>query len=196
MTFPVNLSDHISNDNFPKNPKMITLESMVKNLIFPPNELPEAQKVRDEDYTHYDEGVFVGYRDFDTKNIDVSYPFGYGLSYTDFEYQSMEVSLKNDTINIAVTIKNTVKFSGKEVVQFYTEKLNSEINRPTQELKAFTKTKRVESEAMERVFVKIPIKELSNWNEKKNDWALEKGGYYIKVGASSRDIRQVELLNL
>ena len=196
MTFPIYLSDHASYDNFPKNPKMITLEGMVKNLIFPPNELPEAQKIKDEDYTHYDEGVFVGYRHFDTKNIDVSYPFGYGLSYTDFEYEAMEVSLKNDTINIAVNIKNIGKVSGKEIVQFYTEKLNSEINRPTQELKAFTKTKRIESEAMERVFVKIPIKELSYWNEKKNDWALEKGSYNIKVGASSRDIRQIEQLKL
>ena len=102
----------------------------------------------------------------------------------------------SNCINIAVNIKNIGKVSGKEIVQFYTEKLNSEINRPTQELKAFTKTKRIESEAIERVFVKIPIRELSYWNEKKNDWALEKGSYNIKVGASSRDIRQIEQLKL
>ena len=107
-----------------------------------------------------------------------------------------EIDVKNDTINISLNIKNTGTIPGKEIIQFYTEKLNSEINRPTQELKAFTKTKRIESEAMERVFVKIPIKELSYWNEKKNDWALEKGSYNIKVGASSRDIRQIEQLKL
>jgi beta-glucosidase len=106
----------------------------------------------------------------------------------------LEVSQKNDTINISLNIKNVGKVSGKEVVQFYTEKLNSKIHRPTQELKAFTKTKLIEPEAMERVSVKIPIRELSYWDEKKNDWALEKGSYNIKVGASSRDIRQIEQL--
>ena len=194
MTFPMYLSDHASHDNFPKNPKMITLEGMVKNLIFPPNETPKARKVKDEDYTIYEEGIYVGYRHFDKKNLEVSYPFGFGLSYTNFDYEMTEIDVKNDTINISLNIKNTGTIPGKEIIQFYIKKMNSKIDRPSQELKAFTKTKLIEPEAMERVSVKIPIKELSYWDEKKNDWALEKGSYNIKVGASSRDIRQIEEL--
>ena len=196
MTFPVNLSDHDSHKNFPKNPKMITIEGLVKNLIFPPSETPKAEKVKDEDYTFYDEDVFVGYRHFDTKDVAVSFPFGFGLSYTDFDYSPMKLEIENDTINILLHIKNIGAFPGKEVVQFYTEKLNSTINRPSQELKSFTKTKLLKSGENDEISVKIPIKELSYWNEKINGWTLEKGKYSIKVGGSSRDIRQVFEVNL
>ena len=196
MTFPIDLKDHASNANFPKNPEMVTIEGLLKNMVFPPKERSEAKKVRDEDYTYYDEGIYVGYRHFDKNNLDISYPFGYGISYTDFEYGMMEVDLKNDTINIALSIKNTGIVSGKEIVQFYTEILNSKIDRPTQELKAFTKTKLIDPEARDYVSVQIPIEELSYWNEKDNDWALEKGIYLIKAGASSRDIRQSVTIKL
>ena len=196
MTFPVNLSDHDSHKNFPKNPKMITIEGLVKNLIFPPSETPKAEKVKDEDYTFYDEDVFVGYRHFDTKDVAVSFPFGFGLSYTDFDYSPMKLEIENDTINILLHIKNIGAFPGKEVVQFYTEKLNSTIERPLQELKSFVKTKLLKSGENDEISVKIPIKELSYWNEKINGWTLEKGKYSIKVGGSSRDIRQVFEVNL
>ena len=196
MTFPVNLSDHDSHKNFPKNPKMITIEGLVKNLIFPPSETPKAEKVKDEDYTFYDEDVFVGYRHFDTKDVAVSFPFGFGLSYTDFDYSPMKLEIENDTINILLHIKNIGSFPGKEVVQFYTEKLNSTINRPSQELKSFTKTKLLKSGENDEISVKIPIKELSYWNETINDWSIEEGEYTIKVGGSSRDIRQAIRVSL
>ena len=196
MTFPVKLSDHKSHKNFPKNPKMITIEGLVKNLIFPPSETPKAHKVKDEDYTFYHEDVFVGYRHFDSKNLSVSFPFGFGLSYTDFEYGPMEAKIKNDTINISLDIKNIGASPGKEVVQFYTEKVNSTIKRPTQELKSFAKTKLLENNESINISVKIPIKELSYWNETINDWSLEKGEYNIKVGGSSRNISQILKINL
>ena len=196
MTFPVNLSDHDSHKNFPKNPKMITLEGLVKNLIFPPSETPKADKVKDEDYTFYNEGVFVGYRHFDSKNLEVSFPFGFGLSYTNFEYSPMKMEIKNDTINISLNIKNVGEFPGKEVVQFYSEKRNTTINRPSQELKSFAKTRLLKNGENDQISVKIPIKELSYWNEKINDWSLEKGRYKIKAGGSSRNIRQVLEVNL
>ena len=196
MTFPIYLSDHASHDNFPKNPKMFTLEGMVKNLIFPPNETPKARKVKDEDYTFYHEDVFVGYRHFDSKNLSVSFPFGFGLSYTDFEYGPMEAKIKNDTINISLDIKNIGASPGKEVVQFYTEKVNSTIKRPTQELKSFAKTKLLKNNESINISVKIPIKELSYWNETINDWSLEKGEYNIKVGGSSRNISQILKITL
>jgi beta-glucosidase len=190
MTFPKSVSDHASHSNFPKNPKMITIEGLVKNLIFPPNEAPEKLKVKDEDYTFYDEGIFVGYRHFDSKNLSVSFPFGFGLSYTDFEYGPMKAKIENDTINISLNIKNIGEVSGKEVVQFYTEKINSTIERPLQELKAFAKTKLIKSGEDTRISVKIAIKELSYWDEKINNWSIENGSYTINAGASSRNFKQ------
>jgi len=190
MTFPVNLGDHASHTNFPKNPKMMSIQGMMKNLVFPPEEKPEAEWVRDEDYTHYDEGIYVGYRHFDRKGMDVSYPFGYGLSYTEFEYGDLEVLTENDTINIAMTVKNIGEVPGKEVVQIYTEKLNSNIDRPTQELKAFTKTSLLQPQGVDSVSIRIPVKELRYWNEQTKEWTLEEGAYKIKAGASSRTIRQ------
>ena len=196
MTFPIKLSDHASNSNFPKNPKMWSLEGMIKNMIFPPNERPDAKKIKDEDYTYYDEGIYIGYRHFDKSDLNVSYPFGYGLSYTDFKYESMNVEVKNDTINIEITIKNIGNVPGKEIIQFYTEKLNSEIDRPIQELKAFIKTKIIEPNSVERASIQIPISELRYWNEANNDWSLERGTYLVKSGMSSRDIKLISNINL
>lgn len=128
--------------------------------------------------------------------MEVSYPFGYGLSYTHFEYGDMEVVAENDTIDISLTVKNIGAAPGKEVVQVYTEKINSSIDRPIQELKGFVKTSLLKSEAVDSISIKIPVKELSYWNEKTNSWQLESGEYHIKVGASSRDIRLLRELYL
>ncbi|MEM8927607.1 MAG: glycoside hydrolase family 3 C-terminal domain-containing protein [Bacteroidota bacterium] len=196
MTFPVNLNDHASNANFPKNPKMMSIQGMLMGLVFPPEERVGDERVRDEDYTHYDEGIYVGYRHFDKTNKDVSYPFGFGMSYSEFEYGDMEVMTEKDTINIAMTVKNIGAVAGKEVVQIYTEKENPRIDRPIQELKAFTKTQLLEPEAVDSISIRIPVKELRYWDEQTNGWTLEKGGYQIKAGASSRDIRKIKEIEL
>jgi beta-glucosidase len=190
VTFPVNLSDHASHANFPKGGDTWSLPQMLKGLMFPPDERPEAEKVENRDYTKYDEDIYVGYRHFDKANKEVSYPFGYGLSYTDFEYGEMDIATQNDTITVAMTIKNVGKVPGKEVVQLYTEKLNSTIDRPIQELKGFTKTTLLQPEAVDSISIKIPVKELRYWDEASNDWKLEEGAYRIKIGTSSRDIRK------
>lgn len=189
MTFPVNLSDHASHANFPKNPEMMSIPGMMKNLIFPPDPKPEAEWVKDEDYTNYDEGIYVGYRHFDKSNTDVSYPFGFGMSYTDFEYGDLEVTSENDTLTVALTIKNIGEMPGKEGVQIYSEKIKSAIDRPVQELKGFVKTKLLQPEDVDSLSISIPVKELRYWDEQTNGWKLEKGEYLIKAGASSRDIR-------
>ncbi|UJH66437.1 glycoside hydrolase family 3 C-terminal domain-containing protein [Allomuricauda sp. SCSIO 65647] len=196
MTFPVNLADHASHTNFPKNPEMMSIRGMMMNRFFPPKEKPEAEKVRDEDYTHYDEGIYVGYRHFDKEGVNVSYPFGHGLSYAAFEYGDMELDVENDTIGIAMTLKNVGKVPGKEVVQVYAEKLSSEIDRPIQELRAFAKTALLHPEVVDSLFIQIPVKDLQFWDENANGWRLERGTYAIKVAASSRDIRQVGEIEL
>lgn len=157
--------------------------------MFPPEERPEDEKVKDVDYTNYDEGIYVGYRHFDKQKLEVSYPFGYGLSYTDFTYKGLNVAVENDTIQVDVEVKNIGEYAGKEVVQVYAEKLDSQIDRPLQELKSFAKTKVLTPGESQVLSMKIPVKELSYWDENKNNWILEKGTYKIKVGASSRDIQ-------
>jgi beta-glucosidase len=196
MTFPVRLSDHASDANFPKNPEQITIQKLMMGLMFPPEERPDPEKVRDEDYTYYDEGIYVGYRHFDKKELQVSYPFGFGLSYTDFDYEDLKVSVENDTIQVGITIKNIGASAGKEIVQVYAEKVDSSIDRPVQELKAFSKTKELSSGESQTVIMQIPAEELRFWDEKSNAWSLEKGIYQIKVGASSRDIKFTEEIEL
>lgn len=196
MTFPVNLKDHASHANFPKGGEQWSLPQMLTGLMFPQGERPDDEKVRNRDYTHYDEGIYVGYRHFDKTNMEVSFPFGYGLSYTNFEYGELNTMVENDTINVSFAVSNIGGFTGKEVIQVYAEKLKSSIDRPAQELKAFTKTGSLQAGAMDSIAIQIPVKELRYWDEAAKAWALEKGAYNIKVGASSRDIRQVGEISL
>ncbi len=191
MTFPVNLDDHASNKNFPQDGKPMEITDM----LFA-SETPEGEKIRNVDYTIYDEGIYVGYRHFDKANLEVSYPFGFGLSYTDFEYGSMEVTLENDTINIAVSVQNTGGRAGKEVVQIYSSKPDSNVDRPEQELKAFAKTALLGPSETEVITLHVPVSELRYWDEDTSEWVLEKGTYLIKSGASSRDIRLTQAIEI
>ncbi len=196
MTFPVNLGDHASHENFPKNPKLMSIQGMMKTLVFPPKEKAEAAWVKDEDYTIYEEGIYVGYRHFDKRKLDVSFPFGYGLSYTNFEYGALEATLENDTIQLAMTVKNTGAMAGKEIVQFYTEKEETTIDRPIQELKGFTKTRLLQPEEVDSLYLQIPVKELQYWDEAASSWQLEKGAYKLHAAASSRDLRSESTITL
>ena len=185
MTFANNLNDYASNKNFPQDGKKTTLI----DLILGTKEAPEKDKIRNKDYTHYDEGIYVGYRQFDKDKLDVSYPFGYGLSYTHFKFSNLKATQENDTIKVSLKVTNTGNYRGKEVVQVYASKLNSKIDRPLQELKSFVKTKSLKPSDAQDIVLKIPVSDLRYWNDKTNAWILEKGTYSIRVGASSRDIR-------
>ncbi len=185
MTFPVNLNNHASNANFPLDGKPMSMTDMFSGN----NEVPEGEKVKNKDYTVYEEGIYVGYRHFDKADLAVSYPFGFGLSYTDFEYSNMEVAVENDSIKLNVTVKNIGHQSGKEVVQIYVSKPDSNIDRPVQELKAFAKTRNLAPGETEDLMLTIPVSELRYWDEGIAGWNLEKGAYLIQSGASSRDIR-------
>lgn len=189
MTFPVNLNDHASNINFPQEGGQYSLFEMSKGFFIEKKEKPEEEKIRNRDYTVYDEGVYVGYRHFDTKELEVSYPFGYGLSYSSFEYLDTEVKKSNDSLYINVTVKNIGNYKGKEVVQIYTTKLNSSIDRPIQELKGFAKTKKLELGESTRLSINIPVNDLRYWNEEKSKWILELGYYKVNIASSSRDVR-------
>ncbi|MFN7116568.1 MAG: glycoside hydrolase family 3 C-terminal domain-containing protein [Saprospiraceae bacterium] len=192
MTFPIQLNDHASNANFPLDGEPMNFSSLLAGN----KKKSAAQQVRNKDYTLYEEGIYVGYRHFDKANLQVSYPFGYGLSYTNFEYNNMTVTLVNDTLSVVVTVQNTGNLAGKEVVQLYVAKPNSSIDRPIQELKAFAKTRNLKPRETEDILIKIPISELRYWDEKSGGWALEKGVYAIKSGASSREIKRIQEIKI
>ena len=184
MTFPIKVSDHASNANFPQDgtPMKIT------DMIFGKGEVNEEDMVKNVDYTNYEEGIYVGYRHFDKAGLQVSYPFGFGLSYTNFELGNMEVVQENDTINVNLAIKNIGARSGKEVVQVYVSMPNSTIDRPEKELKGFAKTSTLGPGAEEEITIRIPVADVRYWDEQKDGWVLEPGIYSIHIGKSSRDI--------
>ena len=134
----------------------------------------------------YREGLFVGYRYYTTANVPVNYPFGYGLSYTTYEYSNLEVTENG----VKFTITNTGKVDGKEVAQLYISKKDSVIPRPVRELKGFAKPL---VKAGESVEVEIPFddKTFRYFNVKTNKWEVEGGEYTVEIGASCEDIKLV-----
>ncbi len=160
-------------------------------------EKPAEELVANVDYTEYEEGIYVGYRHFDKNHLDVSYPFGYGLSFTEFDYLNMDIKLMDGNIHITVQVENTGMVPGKEVVEIYVSKPDTEIDRPLQELKAFAKTPLLNSGESAEVSIHFPVSDLSYWNEDSSGWTLEEGSYTIHSASSSRDIRlSKEILDL
>jgi len=142
-------------------------------------------------HVDYAEGIYVGYRYFDTKNVEPQFPFGFGLSYTGFEYSGLSVTPKifgNAPIQVRLKVKNTGTRDGAEVVQLYVHDGHAKIDRPVRELKGF---QRVELKAGETRTVTFTLDRaaLSYWSPEKKDWVAEPGTFEIQVGASSRDIR-------
>ncbi|SDT44151.1 beta-glucosidase [Mucilaginibacter mallensis] len=147
----------------------------------------------------YKEGILVGYRWYDTKNIEPLYCFGYGLSYTHFTYTDLAINKKayksGDKITVSLKIKNTGAVAGKEVVQLYISKLNSSVLRPGKELKAFKKIMIAPGQTAP-VLINIAINDLAYFNDKLKNWVIEPGQYKILAAASSRDIRQTATFNI
>ena len=137
----------------------------------------------------YGEGVFVGYRGYDAREQEVSYPFGHGLSYTSFEYSDLEVTVDSEQgVSVAATVTNTGSRAGKEVVQLYVSPPASAAARPVRELKAFAKVA-LEPGESRRVQLALTRRDLSYFHPGKGRWVFEGGEYGIAVGASSRDLR-------
>lgn len=186
MTFPINIKDHRSTFNFPLNGDGSDILLMLNR-----EEKPNSKQVKNKDYTIYEEGLYVGYKHFEKKKIDVSYPFGYGLSYTEFEYSDLDVKKFKDTITISFNIKNSGNISGKEIAQIYYSKSNSLLDRPKKQLIDFSKTKLLESKEKVKFEFKLPTSDFAYWNQKERKWDIENGIYNILVGSSSSDIRLI-----
>ncbi len=141
---------------------------------------------------NYAEGIYVGYRYYDTKNVEPQFPFGYGLSYTTFAYSDLKVTPGKVTadapVEVSLKVKNTGSRAGAEVVQLYVHDGHSKIDRPVHELKGFT---RVELQPGETKTVHLTLDRaaLSYWSPETKQWTADPGAFEVQVGASSRDIR-------
>lgn len=137
-----------------------------------------------EDYL---EDIYVGYRHFDTKKVDVVYPFGYGLSYAKFSYDNVTVTADWKEVIIEADVTNTGKREGKDVLQVYVSAPDGKLNKPYQELKGYRKTKLLKAEETERVRITIPTRELCSYDTDTASWIMEKGQYLIRIGSNARD---------
>ena len=180
MTFPVKFEDAASSANFPIDMRVST------DLV---NKGEKKNDVKNVDYTDYEEDIYVGYRYFDTFGKQVSYPFGYGLSYTTFAYDKAAVKADNGAYTVSVEVKNTGKVAGKEVVQLYVSAPDAAANKPEKELKAFAKTKELKPGEAVVVTLKVNAADLASYDEAASAWVVTPGNYKFLVGASSRDIK-------
>ena len=180
MTWPIKFTDAYSSKNFPidEDPRIDMLNQGKKG------------DVRNVDYTEYEEDVYVGYRYFDSFDVPVSYPFGYGLSYTTFEYSDAKIAQKNDIYDVTVTIKNTGDREGKEVVELYVAAPDSKAaNKPAKELKAFAKTKSLKPGENETLTLSITADQLASFDETASAWVVAEGEYQFLVAASAADVK-------
>ena len=136
--------------------------------------------------TRYIEGLYVGYRLFDSFNIKPFYPFGFGLCYTDFEVKKKSLSNKTSEIIVEVEVKNIGKYPGKEVVQVYVSPSQNNIDKPYQSLMAFKKTPLIKPNESAELKLSFKLEDVARYDEEKAQYVLDKGNYIIRVGNSSQ----------
>ena len=139
--------------------------------------------------SHYTEGIFVGYRWFEAKEVPVMYAFGHGLSYVDFEYGALSLKKSKKSIKVSFNVKNLGNMEADEVAQLYVKRIGSAVERPVKELEAFDRVTLKAGET-KKVTLEFPIEELAHWDNESNQWVLEHGKIEILVGSASNDIRQ------
>ena len=184
MTWPVAATDHPSTQNFPGMMDLYTYDVM------------RQKGVPNYDYTNHEEDIYVGYRYFDTFSREVSYPFGFGLSYTTFNFSNLKAKVVKDQVELQVTVKNTGKVAGKEVAQVYLRAPKGQLEKPVQELKGFAKTRSLKPGESETLTIRIPVRLLASFDEAGSRWLLESGTYTFAVGSCSRDIALTTPLKL
>jgi beta-glucosidase len=177
----------------------------------PSGKLPQTFPVRLEDTptyldfpgengkVYYGEGLFVGYRYYDKKKVAPLFPFGFGLTYTTFDYGPLSLSAReigpDDTLQVSVEIANTGQRTGKEVVQLYVRDQQAGLQRPEKELKAFAKVQ-LEPGERKRLTLSIARDALAYYDDLANQWVAEAGEFEVLVGASSQDIRATAVFAL
>lgn len=196
FSLPVKLEDSpaYAMGNYPQGP---VGKDIFANLVVNQDEIDEEQKAEDEDQNDpntavYSEESLVGYRWFDTKNVEVAYPFGFGLTYSTFEYINLKTNRKNygkdDIIKITFNVKNTGDVVADDVPQVYVHRVNSTIEWPTKELKAFSRVKLNPGET-KKVTLTIPVSKLMYWNEEIHAWDYDRCEMELWLGSSAGDIK-------
>ena len=179
MTWPIAATDHPSTRNFPQDLDMYTYREMQGWESGIPN----------ESFTNHEEDIYVGYRYFDTFDRQVAYPFGFGLSYTTFDFSQPKVKVSDNEVMVSITVKNTGKVSGKEVAQVYVSAPKGTLEKPVHELKAFAKTRELKPGEQQTLVMNLQKRELASFDESHSQWLAEAGTYTFAIGASSRDIK-------
>jgi len=158
----------------------------VPSAPFFPGDPPEAPV-----NSYYNEGIYVGYRYYDSFQVPVAYPFGYGMSYTRFEYRDLVLSRTNftDVLRVKVTVTNTGKVAGKEVVQLYLAAPDDVLDKPAQELKGFAKTRLLRPGEQQEVAFALDRRSLASFQSGPSAWVADAGAYQVRIGGSSQDIR-------
>lgn len=186
MTWPLTYNDVNNKADFPM-PDEISNETISKTLEGFTDKRTNGS-TRNFDYTEYNEGVYVGYRYYTTKNVKVAYPFGYGLSYTTFEKSVPEAKVNADgDITVKVSVKNAGKTAGKEVVEVYVSAPGKDMDKPARELKGFAKTRKLAPGEAQTVEITIPYESLASFNEKDSRWQVEGGEYKVMVADNAAD---------
>jgi beta-glucosidase len=173
MTFPLAYEDVPSSKNFPQNDNGGVFDKDKSTIGF----------------TKYDEGIWVGYRYFDTFDKPVSYPFGYGLSYTTFSFSNLKVRYGREVCKAVVTVTNTGKVAGKEVAQLYVSAPKGALEKPKKELRAFAKTRTLQPGESQTLTMTFRTMDMASFNENTNSWVLDPGVYQVKAGQSVEDIK-------
>ncbi len=184
VSFPISYEDVRSAQNFPRN----VPENGLNQSRFNISTVGKLYDVKNIDYTNYEEDIYVGYRDYATRKIEVAYPFGYGLTYSLFELKNMQVKEGKDDYKVICEIKNIGNAPAKQVIQLYSSELAPEVDRPAIELRGYKKTPLLQ--AGEKCEVEIVIKkvDLMSYNEKAAAWKLTKGDYELLLGFDSQTL--------
>ena len=181
MTFPVRFEDVASSANFPVN------QTASVDLV---NKQENKAAVRDVDYTDYEEDIYVGYRYFDSFGKPVSYPFGYGLSYSTFEFTNPALEASAGALTVRVDVTNTGRVPAKEVVQLYVSAPDAAAkNKPDKELKAFAKTRLLQPGETQNVVLSVRTADLASFDEAASAWVVDGGEYSLLVATSVSDVK-------
>lgn len=193
-TFPVKYMDVPSAKNFPG----VVTQAEQKQAGESEQDLMAAFKRPRASRVVYEEGIYVGYRYYETFDVAPAYEFGYGLSYTTFEFGNLALSSKkfSGKITATVPVKNTGKIAGKEVVQLYLSAPAGKLYKPVLELKGFAKTRLLQPGESQNLSFEISPRNLASFDSASSSWVAEAGKYLVKIGASSRDIRQTAAFDL
>ena len=194
FTFPLKLEDSpaYATGSFPgegSGEDLFTLMYRLDATGYTREQIREYIASLPDPVSEYREGILVGYRWYDTKDVPVMYAFGHGLSYVDFEYGTLTCKQKKDKIQVSFDLKNLGDMEADEVAQLYVKRLDSKVERAEKELEAFERVALKAGET-KNVTLEFPVSELAHWDNETNGWVLEPGKIEILVGSASNDIRQ------